>query len=68
MPPCLPAWQAYEPVTEGSYIKLVNMVSGHSGQMQVGRSGAAARGTQASPQYGSAVAGETAENDFNVLC
>lgn len=27
--------QAYEPVEEGSYIKMIDMVSGHGGQIQV---------------------------------
>lgn len=27
--------QVYEPVTEGSYIKMIDMVSGQGGQMQV---------------------------------
>lgn len=27
--------QFYEPVEEGSYIKMIDMVSGHGGQIQV---------------------------------
>lgn len=27
--------QVYEPVEEGSYIKMIDMVSGHGGQIQV---------------------------------
>ena len=30
-----PVLQAYEPVEEGSYIKMIDMVSGHGGQIQV---------------------------------
>lgn len=28
-------YQIYEPVEEGSYIKMIDMVSGHGGQIQV---------------------------------
>ena len=28
-------YQVYEPVEEGSYIKMIDMVSGHGGQIQV---------------------------------
>lgn len=28
-------YQVYEPVKEGSYIKMIDMVSGHGGQIQV---------------------------------
>lgn len=30
-----PFLQVYEPVEEGSYIKMIDMVSGHGGQIQV---------------------------------
>lgn len=30
-----PIAQVYEPVEEGSYIKMIDMVSGHGGQIQV---------------------------------